>query len=110
LLAVLEDWNGVAAPSGDLEAVLAASFARRAIGLAEDRLRGGDPGAALSLTALVHRVRSFVSNRPVSSHPVLARDLADRGRVQILLDSIVSRNPALQDRVSELRTLVSAWR
>jgi hypothetical protein len=110
LLSVLGDCAGVATRSSEIEAVLAASFARRAVPLAEERLRGGDEAAALSLLELVHKIRSFVSDRFLSSHAGLVRDLADRARVHGLLDSIASRNPALQARVSALRQLVSSWR
>jgi hypothetical protein len=110
LLAVLSAWSAAAPPIDDVEAVLAAGFARRMVPLAEERLRAGEADAALSLVALVHKIRSFVTDRLVPSHLGLVRDLAGKGRVQSLLDSIASRNPGLQARVSALSSLVSAWR
>lgn len=98
------------ASADDVETVLAAGFARRLVPLAEERLRAGDAGAALSLAALVHKIRRFVTDRLVPSHLGLVRDLAEKGRIQSLLDSIASRNPGLQARASALRTLVSEWR
>jgi hypothetical protein len=110
VLGVLSDWGAAAAEFDDLEAVLAAGVARRMVPIAEERMRAGDPGAALSLVSLVHKIRRFVTDRLVPSHPGLIRDLAEKGRVQSLLDSIASRNPGLQAKVSALKTLVSAWR
>jgi hypothetical protein len=110
LLAVLEDWGAASARSDDFEAVLAGVFARRALGIAEERLRAGDAGAALSLAGVVLKIRSFVSDRLLSSHLGLAREIAEKSRLLNLLDSIAVKDPGLEARVSALRTLVSAWR
>jgi hypothetical protein len=109
LVLVLSRWAALESRIDDEEAVFAATFARRAVALAEGRAASGDARAALSLLEAVHRIRGSVEASLDRAHRDLLPAAAERRRAEALLDQIAAKDPDSSGRVARLRSAISAW-
>jgi hypothetical protein len=108
-LRTFERWRGVRASRDVSEAAFAGALVRRGVALAEERVARRDGAGALSVLSLVITIRNVVASSLDSSRVSSIRDLADPGRVVLLLGEIERLEPALSPDVGALRNVVARW-